>query len=89
MKISVVMPVFNEKDTIRDIIGRVMNVDFEKELIIVDDGSKDGTREILAGIKMDGVKIIYHDKNQGKGKALKTGIKNSTGDIIIIQDADL
>lgn len=89
MKLSIVIPVYNEEKTILQIIEKVKNVNFpvENEIIIVDDGSSDSTREKLKKIK--GAKIILHDKNQGKGSAVKTGIKNSTGDYIIIQDADL
>jgi len=90
-KISVVIPVFNEKKTIREIVKRVSEVPLEKEIIITDDFSKDGTREILKNEyeKRKGFKIFYHDKNRGKGAAIRTGLKGVTGDIIIIQDADL
>lgn len=93
-KLSIVMPVYNEKDTINEIFNRVRNVDvgMEKEIIMVDDCSKDGTREILKEISekgLDGVKVIFHEKNCGKGAALRTGFQQVTGDITIIQDADL
>jgi glycosyltransferase involved in cell wall biosynthesis len=84
------MPVYNEKKTIQTIIGRVMGVPLEKELIIVDDGSTDGTREILK--EFDGrpnIKVVLHEKNRGKGAAIATGLKHITGDYVIIQDADL
>jgi len=87
--LSVVMPVFNEKDNIKEIIRRVSQVDIDKEIIIVDDASTDGTRELLKEIKQDGVRVLFHDKNSGKGRALKTGFKEATADIIIVQDADL
>ena len=89
MKLSVVVPVYNEKRTLEEILKRVKAVDIEKEIIVVDDGSTDGTREILKNIQEDGISIYYHDKNKGKGAALKTGFKHVSGDIVIIQDADL
>jgi glycosyltransferase involved in cell wall biosynthesis len=89
LKISVVVPVYNEKNTIREIVRRIQEVSFEKEIIIVDDYSTDGTREILKGMAGNTLKILFHDKNQGKGAALRTGFQEVTGDIVIIQDADL
>jgi len=91
MQISVVIPVYNEVSTIREIVVRVQAVDLEKEIIIVDDGSTDGTRELLQEITLshDNVRVLYHDRNQGKGAALRTGFEGATGDIVIIQDADL
>ncbi len=90
MALSVIIPVYNEKNTINEILIRVQAMDLVDEIIVVDDGSIDGTREILQ--EMDGVgpiKVEYHEKNQGKGAAVVTGIKNSEGDVILIQDADL
>lgn len=90
--LSVVIPVFNEKGTIEEIIKRVEAVaDIPKELILIDDGSKDGTREILANLakQKPHLKIILKDKNEGKGAALREGFKHSTGDYVIVQDADL
>ena len=89
MMISVIIPVFNEEKTIGEVIEKVQGVDIEKEIIIVDDGSTDKTREILRNIKEGNIKIIFHDKNLGKGGALKTGFLHAKGDIIIPQDADL
>lgn len=93
MKVSIVIPCFNEVHTIEKILKKVLNVrlDVEKEIIVVDDFSTDGTREYLKSIERDdkNIKIIYHQKNQGKGAALRNGFKASSGDIIIIQDADL
>ncbi len=90
MKISVIIPVYNEVNTITEIISRVKDVGLDKELIIVDDFSTDGTRDLLH--KMDGsrdMRILYHEKNMGKGAALRTGFQHVSGDIVIIQDADL
>lgn len=89
MKLSVVVPVYNEVKTIAEIIRRVDALDLDKEIIIVDDGSVDGTREILARIKEPHIKVLYHQKNMGKGAALRTAFREAKGDIIIIQDADL
>ena len=90
-KLSVIIPCFNEKNTIVNIVNAVRESNFmDKEIIIVDDCSTDGTREILQKEISDSVDlIIYHEKNQGKGAALRTGISQATGDIVIIQDADL
>jgi len=90
MKITVLIPVYNEKNTIQEITKRVQAMKLADEIIIVDDGSTDGTRALLA--EMDGkgiVRVILHDKNQGKGAAVRTGISSATGDVLIIQDADL
>lgn len=90
MKISVVIPVYNEKDTVRTLIERVEATPYDKEIVLVDDYSTDGTREILKEYESkDGFQVIYHEKNRGKGAALRTGFKNLTGDVIIVQDADL
>jgi glycosyltransferase involved in cell wall biosynthesis len=86
------MPCFNERATIRDIVSRVLAVDLptERELVIVDDGSTDGTREILAAMDgRDGVRVVLHEHNHGKGAAVARGLRESTGDVIVIQDADL
>jgi len=91
MKLSIIIPVYNESKTILKILDKIKKVKIpvKKEIIIVDDSSKDGTRKILKKIKSKNIKIYFHNKNLGKGSAIKTGIKNSTGDLIIIQDADL
>jgi glycosyltransferase involved in cell wall biosynthesis len=90
MKLSVIIPVFNEVGTIKEIIRRVIDTGLPYEIIIVDDGSNDGTREILSDFEANQmVKIIFHDKNYGKGFAIRTGIKAVQGDVILIQDADL
>jgi glycosyltransferase involved in cell wall biosynthesis len=89
MKISVVIPVYNEKSTIAELITRVKNVPLEKEIIIIDDYSADGTREVLKTLSDSSVKILFHEKNQGKGAALRTGFSQVQGDVVIIQDGDL
>lgn len=89
-KLSIIIPAYNEKNTIEELIRRVKAVNLgavEKEIIVVDDGSKDGTREILK--KIPGIRYIFHEKNLGKGGAMKTGFKAATGDLLIPQDADL
>lgn len=85
------MPVYNEVDTIEEIISRVNSVAIDKEIIVVDDCSTDGTRERLKGIiqGQDNLKVLYHNRNRGKGAALRTGFESLTGDVVIIQDADL
>lgn len=84
------MPVYNEKDTILEIIRQVQAVNVPKEIVIVDDCSKDGTREVLQGMTgVDNIRILYHEVNQGKGAAVWTGIQNVQGDMVIVQDADL
>ncbi|MGQ9507986.1 MAG: glycosyltransferase family 2 protein [Thermodesulfobacteriota bacterium] len=88
MKLSIIIPVYNEAKTILEVIQRVKGSAFEKEIIVVDDGSTDGTREILLS-QNEGIEILLHEKNQGKGAAIRTAIPHITGDIVIIQDADL
>jgi len=87
MKLSIIIPVFNEEKTILEILKRVINVEIpniDKEIVVVNDGSTDGTASVISNIK-----IINHKENQGKGAAVRTGINNSSGDYILIQDADL
>jgi glycosyltransferase involved in cell wall biosynthesis len=96
-KLSIVLPVYNEKGTIRDVVDRVLRVPLilEKELVIVDDFSGDGTREMLPQIQREmeqahgsKIEVVMHERNRGKGAALRTGFKHATGDILLVQDAD-
>ncbi|WP_224985039.1 glycosyltransferase family 2 protein [Geomonas agri] len=89
MKLSVVIPVYNEKATIVELYESVRAVPLEKEIILVDDCSTDGTREILSGLESADTRVVRHERNMGKGAALRTGFNSATGDIVIIQDADL
>ncbi len=90
MLLSIIMPVFNERATIEEIIKRVRDVDVEKELIIVDDYSTDGTRDVLEEYENeDDITVLYHSMNRGKGAALRTGLEHVNGDIVMFQDADL
>lgn len=91
-KLSVIIPVYNELKTIESILGMVKNVPLEKvekEIIVVDDASNDGTADFLKKIKDSSIKIFFHQQNLGKGAAIRTGLKYASGDIILIQDADL
>jgi len=90
MKLSVVIPVYNESSTIRELVRQVQAVDLEKEILIVDDGSTDGTREILREMDgRDGIRVFLQPRNQGKGAAVATGFRYAAGDVVVVQDADL
>jgi glycosyltransferase involved in cell wall biosynthesis len=90
MNLSVIIPIYNERNTIKLILERVLATGLTNEIILVDDGSTDGTRSLLAQIEdHPGIRVIYHAKNQGKGGAVRSGIAIATGDLILIQDADL
>lgn len=90
-KVSIIIPVFNEKDTLKLLLDKVLQANFsglEKEIILVDDCSNDGTTDILKELSQN-YKVLFHEKNQGKGAAIRTAIKEATGDFVVIQDADL
>ena len=91
MKLSIIIPVYNEKNTILEILKRIDDLsleEIEKEIIIVDDCSKDGTKDIIKSLSGN-YKTIFHELNQGKGAAIRTGLREATGDYVVIQDADL
>lgn len=90
MKLTVIIPAYNEKNTIQEIVRRVQAMKMVDEIIIVDDGSTDGTRALIATMDdKDNVRVIFHEKNQGKGAAVRTGISAANGEVLMIQDADL
>ena len=90
MKLSVVIPVYNEIQNIEEILKRVRATSLVWELVVVDDGSQDGTRELLKNLDgKDGLRVILHEQNQGKGAAVRTGLQAARGDVLLIQDADL
>jgi glycosyltransferase involved in cell wall biosynthesis len=90
MKVSVIMPVYNEESTIEEILRRVKAVEVATEILVIDDGSTDGTRDILEKMNDDEqLRVILHDRNRGKGAAVRTGFQHATGEVFLIQDADL
>ena len=91
MKLSIIIPIYNEKATLEEIFRLVQATPYDKEIVAVDDASTDGSREILDRLaqQYDNVKTYFHERNQGKGAALRTGFAQVTGDVVIIQDADL
>ena len=89
MKLSVIIPAYNEEQTIEAIVRKVQRVPVEKEILIVDDCSSDGTTDILSRFDEPNLRIFYHERNQGKGAAIRTALPETTGDVVVIQDADL
>lgn len=91
MRVTVIVPAYNEARTIAQVLRRLTELDFEAEILVVDDGSIDETVEIVSGLESEirGLRLIVHERNQGKGAAVRTGINASTGDFVMIQDADL
>ncbi|MBI5476765.1 MAG: glycosyltransferase family 2 protein [Ignavibacteriales bacterium] len=90
MKLSVIIPVYNEERSLKQLLDKVLNVKLEKEIIIIDDYSTDNSRKIIEEYsKHSDIKTVFHKKNSGKGKAIRSGIEHITGDVVIIQDADL
>jgi glycosyltransferase involved in cell wall biosynthesis len=89
VKLSILIPIYNECTTIQELVKRVQAVPYDKEIIAVDDGSTDGTRDLLPCLEGPGVTVLYHDHNLGKGAAIRTALAHTTGDIVVIQDADL
>jgi len=87
--VSILIPVYNERNTIERVLARVRQVPLEKEIVVVDDGSTDGTREYLGGLSELGLKVILHPRNRGKGAALRTALAAAAGEVVIVQDADL
>lgn len=90
MKLTVIIPIYNEVKTLELIVKQVLSTKRANEILLVDDGSQDGTRDLLAALDgKQGIRVLLHEKNQGKGAAVRTGIEAATGDVVLIQDADL
>jgi glycosyltransferase involved in cell wall biosynthesis len=89
--LSVLIPVYNERDTVREVIGRIRSLPLRTQIVVVDDCSTDGTREVLRGLaeKEKDLTIRFHEHNRGKGAAIRTALAEATGDVVIIQDADM
>jgi len=90
-KLSVIVPVFNERNTVAEVVRRMRSVELpvEREIVIVDDGSDDGTRDVLTQLRDSTVRVVSHGVNRGKGAAVRTGLENVSGDVVLVQDADL
>lgn len=89
MKLSILIPVFNEHETVRAVLERVAAVPLEVEIVVVDDGSSDGTTAVLQSLQSEQYRTIFHPENRGKGAAIRTALEAATGDVVVIQDADL
>lgn len=89
MKLSVIIPVYNEASTLAELLSRVHAVPIDKEVLVVDDGSDQATKQLLAGVSLGGAKLFTHERNRGKGAGIRTALEHATGDAVIIQDADL
>ena len=89
--LSVIVPVFNERSTVAEIVRRMRSVELpvEREIVVVDDGSDDGTGDVLTQLRDSTVRVVKHARNQGKGAAIRTGLESSSGDLVLVQDADL
>jgi glycosyltransferase involved in cell wall biosynthesis len=90
-KLSVIVPVFDERNTVVEIVRRMRAVDIalDREIVLIDDGSTDGTSEILRQLADSTVRVVYHERNRGKGSAIRTGLEQVTGDLVLVQDSDL
>ena len=90
-RLSVIVPVFNERSTVAEIVRRMRSVELpiEREIVVVDDGSDDGTRDVLTQLRDSTVRVLRHPQNRGKGAAIRTGLESATGDLVLVQDADL
>jgi dolichol-phosphate mannosyltransferase len=89
VKLSVIIPVYNERDTIIQLLNRVEAVNLDKQIIVVDDGSTDSTKELLNAQSFESIDLIFHEQNQGKGAAVRSGLQAARGEVVVIQDADL
>jgi glycosyltransferase involved in cell wall biosynthesis len=89
MKLSIIMPVFNEVETVAAVVARVQSVPIEQEIVLVNDASSDGTREVVDSMASPCVQVVHHAMNRGKGAGIRTGLEAASGDLVVIQDADL
>ena len=89
MQLTVIIPIYNEASTLGALLARVRDVPVEKEIIVVDDGSDDGTKDELSLASVDDSRLLTHSENRGKGSAIRTALAEATGDVVVIQDADL